>query len=119
MGAAACVGIRTSAGYALLASLLNDCPSAHAVVPSTRISVCCSVPADAKLTLAGQATASTGEVREFATTLLAEGAWANYPVRAEITKDGRTLVQEKFVTLKPGETKEISIDFAEAEIASR
>lgn len=77
------------------------------------------VPADAKIILAGQPTSSTGEVREFATDRLADGAWTNYPIRAEITKNGRTIVEERQITLKSGETKEISIDFVEAELASR
>jgi uncharacterized protein (TIGR03000 family) len=69
------------------------------------------VPADAKVTLAGNPTASSGEVREFTTTRLNEGEeWANYPIRVEVERGGETLVKEEKITLKAGESREIMID---------
>src|SRR5690606_17332830 len=78
------------------------------------------VPADAKVTLAGQPTSSTGEVREFATTRLAQGSeWMQYPVRVEIERDGQVLTQERMVAIKGGEVREVSFDFDAASLASK
>jgi uncharacterized protein (TIGR03000 family) len=91
-------------------------PVAQAPVKTTLI---LRVPADAKVFLAGRETASTGEIREFATTKLAEGAnWAQYPVRVEVQRDGRTLTHEQTVSLAAGESREVSIDVGATELAS-
>lgn len=72
-----------------------------------------NVPADAKVTLAGNEMKATGSVREFTTTKLPAGAtWADYDVRVEYTQDGRTQVKEESVSLKAGEKTELSFDFA-------
>jgi uncharacterized protein (TIGR03000 family) len=77
------------------------------------------VPADAKVFLAGRETASTGELREFATTKLAEGAtWAQYPVRVEVQRDGRTVAHEQTVSLAAGESREVVIDLGSTQLAS-
>jgi uncharacterized protein (TIGR03000 family) len=76
------------------------------------------VPADAKVTLAGKETEATGEVREFVTTrLAADGEWANYPIRVEVLRDGQVLTQEKTITLKPGDAREVTFDFEAAQLA--
>ena len=75
------------------------------------------VPAEAKVVLAGQETRSTGTRREFSTTRLDRGQWANYPVRVEIDRDGQTEVRELSVSLAAGETKEISVDFDTPQVA--
>jgi len=70
------------------------------------------VPADAKVTLAGAATKSTGPVRVFNTSKLADGqTWENYVVRAELTQDGQTVTREATITLNAGETRELTLDF--------
>jgi uncharacterized protein (TIGR03000 family) len=75
------------------------------------------VPADARVWLAGMDTQSTGERREFQTDRLTQDQWANYPIRVELTRDGRTLVREETITLNPGDRNELAIDFT-AELAS-
>jgi uncharacterized protein (TIGR03000 family) len=78
------------------------------------------VPADAKVTLAGNPTASSGEKREFTTTRLNEGEeWANYPIRVEVERNGQTLVKEEKITLKAGESREILIDPTAPAVATR
>lgn len=77
------------------------------------------VPADAKVYLAGNPTASTGEVRVYRTSSLKEGSgWNDYIVKVEINRGGRTLVKEEVVNLAAGDTKEISFDFEGEQIAS-
>jgi len=70
------------------------------------------VPDDAKLYLAGRETKATGPVREFTTKKLPAGSeWASYAVRAVIERDGQQVVREQNVSLKAGESREISFDF--------
>jgi uncharacterized protein (TIGR03000 family) len=71
-----------------------------------------NVPAEAKVYLSGRATSTTGEVREFATTKLAAGnSWADYVVVVTYEKDGQLLSQERNVTLKAGDAREVTFDF--------
>lgn len=79
------------------------------------------VPAEAKVTLAGAATRQTGELRTFATDSLTKGQeWAGYVVRVELERDGKTLVEEKTLSVVGGETYELKFDFADgaAQVAS-
>ena len=72
------------------------------------------MPADAKVYLSGRETNATGPVREFSTTTLPEGSsWENYNVR--VVSNGQT--KEETVTIKAGETRELSFDFP-AKVAS-
>jgi uncharacterized protein (TIGR03000 family) len=65
------------------------------------------VPAGAKVTLAGAATKQTGELRTYSTDSLTAGQeWAGYVVRVELERDGKTLVEEKNLTIVGGESFE-------------
>lgn len=78
------------------------------------------LPADAKLYLAGKETKSIGEVREFSTTKLPAGSqWATYAIRAVVTRDGHEEVREQTVSLKAGESRELSIDFDAPQVADK
>jgi uncharacterized protein (TIGR03000 family) len=81
------------------------------------------LPAEARLYLAGRETKATGSVREFSTTKLAAGAqWTTYAIRAMVERDGQQQVREETVSLKAGESREVSIDFdsqAVDQVASR
>lgn len=70
------------------------------------------VPAEAQVTLSGATTKSTGPVRVFCTSKLADGqAWDNYVVKAELTQNGKTVTREATITLKAGETRDLTLDF--------
>lgn len=89
---------------------------ASAEMVQTRLTV--SVPADAKVTLAGNATRSEGAVRNFTTSRLAEGqAWKNYTIVATIVRDGETLTKQQTIELLGGEDREISFDFGAERVA--
>jgi uncharacterized protein (TIGR03000 family) len=78
------------------------------------------LPADAKLYLAGKETKSTGDVREFSTTKLAAGSeWATYAIRAVVDRDGHEDVREQTVSIKAGESRELSIDFDAPQVADK
>ncbi|HVW38679.1 MAG TPA: TIGR03000 domain-containing protein, partial [Pirellulales bacterium] len=76
------------------------------------------VPADAKVFLSGNETQSFGETRRFSTTkLTAGGEWQDYVVRVELTRDGKTLTKVETVSLKPGDDRELTVDFDAPQVA--
>ncbi|MGD9724061.1 MAG: TIGR03000 domain-containing protein [Pirellulales bacterium] len=78
----------------------------------TRTTLIVRLPADAKLFLAGRETKATGEVREFSTSRLQSGnEWTQYAIRAVVERDGHEQVREETVTLKAGESREVTIGF--------
>ena len=77
------------------------------------------VPADAKITLAGIETKQAGEVREFATSKLAAGqTWSNYTIHVEVTRDGKTMSQDRTILLTGGQSQELSFDLGGMQVAS-
>jgi uncharacterized protein (TIGR03000 family) len=86
----------------------------------TRTTLKVSLPADARLFLAGHEMKATGTVREFSTTRLPAGSeWATYSIRAVIDRDGREDVREQTVSLRAGETRELTIDFDAPQVADK
>jgi uncharacterized protein (TIGR03000 family) len=84
--------------------------------PVTKLTV--HVPTDAKVYLAGNATRSTGALREFTTTRLADGEqWTDYTIQVVAQVDGQTVTREETITLQAGESRELTFDFASAEVA--
>ena len=80
-----------------------------AAAPKTSLTL--HVPADAKVWLAGNQTASTGATRQFETSTLAAGqAWRNYEIRVATVVDGREQVVSKVIDLAAGESIELSLD---------
>ena len=80
-----------------------------------RTAVLLHVPANAKVFLAGMETSSTGTDREFVTTKLAAGsAWEHCTVRVVRGDDSR----EKTLTLKAGDSRELTFDFSVDKVAS-
>ena len=70
------------------------------------------VPADAKVYLGGRETKLSGPVRQFTTTKLGEGQqWGSYTVRAVINRDGKLVTKEETISLKAGDTRELTFDF--------
>ena len=72
-----------------------------------------SVPANAKVTLAGAPTEQTGDVRSYTTSSLAPGQkWNGYTVRVELEQDGKTLVEEKTLDIEGGKSYELAFELA-------
>lgn len=79
-----------------------------------------NVPEDALVTLAGNATKSTGATRNFRTTTLQQGqSWANYKIVVTVERNGETLAQEKTLELTAGDSVEFDFDFDELKVAAR
>ncbi|WP_417732494.1 TIGR03000 domain-containing protein [Rosistilla oblonga] len=93
-------------------------PEAESDVVETVLTV--NVPADAKVTLAGNATDADGTTRTFRTKQLQAGqVWSDYTVTVAIQRDGRTLTEEKTISLSAGSTPELTFDFADETVAMR
>lgn len=79
------------------------------------------VPDQAKVTLAGNPTASQGAVRTFRTSSLKAGErWTAYTVRVVTEVNGQEVAQERTIDVEAGSVNELTFDFAPAEtFASR
>lgn len=85
--------------------------------PETSLTV--YVPHSAKVVLAGHETKTIGGVRTFTTTTLDDGAeWENYTVMVEYQQDGRTLTQEKTITLRAGESRTLDFQLDGAKVGN-
>ena len=86
---------------------------------SQETSLTVHVPSDAKVYLAGNPTKASGEKRVFRTTgLSGSKAWDGYTVRVELQRGGRTVTKEETITLKAGQSQELSFNFDGDQIAS-
>jgi uncharacterized protein (TIGR03000 family) len=86
--------------------------SFEAAAPAVaKTSLTLRVPADAKVWLAGNATASSGAVRQFETTGLREGqSWKDYEIRVTSVVDGREQTVSKVIDLAAGAVLEFALD---------
>ncbi|MEO1993087.1 MAG: TIGR03000 domain-containing protein [Pirellulales bacterium] len=82
---------------------------ANETAPTTTVTL--HVPADAKVWLAGNATGSSGETRQFETTMLPAGrSWKDYEIRVVSVINGQQKAVSKIIDLNAGESVEFSID---------
>jgi uncharacterized protein (TIGR03000 family) len=78
---------------------------------AAKTSLTLRVPADAKVWLAGNATASTGEVRHFETAGLKAGqSWKDYEIRVTAVVNGREQTVSKVIDLAAGDAVELALD---------
>lgn len=77
-----------------------------------------TLPADARLTVDGHATTSTSTTRTFVTPALPEGEF-QYTLRAEIVREGRTVVETQVVTVRGGEETRVPFNFSTGVLAAR
>jgi uncharacterized protein (TIGR03000 family) len=73
-----------------------------------------SLPAEAKLTIDDAATKSTSATRVFASPTLETGKEYYYTLKAEITRDGKTVPVEKRVAVRAGEETRVTLEFPTA-----
>lgn len=85
---------------------------AQAVAPAT---IVVTLPADAALTFDGNATTSTSERRVFVTPALETGAEYSYNLQAQVGD----AVQSRTVTVRGGQTTNVSFTFEAQGVASR
>jgi len=94
-------------------------PPAKKLETSAPATLVVSLPADARLTVDGNATTSTAAVRTFVTPELATDYNYVYTLRAEVVRDGRTVVETQQVTVRGGQTTNVPFNFSSQGVASR
>ena len=78
-----------------------------------------NVPEDAEVFLSGVKTKSTGPVRNFVTSKIAEGEkWSDYHVVVTVERSGQKLSKEQDVSLSGGDDLELSFNFDQTELAA-
>jgi len=78
-----------------------------------------TLPADARLTVDGNTTTSTSGIRTFISPALEQGAEYVYAIQAEITRDGRSVVETQNVTVRAGEVTNVPFTFPAQDIVIR
>lgn len=87
---------------------------------STSATIVVNLPADANLTIDGAPTASTSERRVFDSPELTPGKNYYYMFKAQVIRDGKTLVVEQKVPVIAGATREVTLTIPASEgIAAR
>jgi len=86
------------------------------IAPAT---IVVSLPADARLTVDGNATRSTSDRRTFVTPALESGETYMYTLRAEVVVDGQASVQTQEVAVRAGQTTDVTFNFTSQGVASR
>src|SRR5262249_55929791 len=87
-----------------------------AAAPATLV---VSLPADAKLTIDGNATRSTTATRTFVTPALEKGMEFSYTLKAEVVREGQTFTAIKNVTVKAGEESKVSIEIPVTSVVAK
>jgi uncharacterized protein (TIGR03000 family) len=94
----------------------NGITFALAMKKPVKTAVNVTVPENARVFLSGAETNQTGTERSFVTQQLAAGEqWDGYTVRVELEQEGKTLVQERKLSVQAGETYELAFDFYQVE----
>jgi uncharacterized protein (TIGR03000 family) len=96
-------------------------PAPKATIETRRVApatIVVMVPADARLTVDGNATTSATARRVLVTPALEVGSDYVYNLTASVVVDGETVTQTQLVTVRGGRTNEVSFDFAST-VASR
>lgn len=79
-----------------------------------------NVPADAKVSLAGNETSGFGAVRTFRTKQLKQGQqWEDYTVQVTADVQGQLVTKERTVNVQAGSVIELTFDFEDTVIAAR
>ena len=87
--------------------------------PSNEATLIVSLPADATLTIDGEATTSTSAQRVFVTPALEEGKEYEYTLKAKVERDGKVQVATAKVTIRPGQTSQVELKMPTAGVAAQ
>ena len=78
-----------------------------------------NLPAEAKLTFDGETTATASTVRTFETPTLENGKAYYYVLKAEIVREGKTVVSERKVSVQAGTEAQVNFDFPTTSVAQK
>ena len=139
-GGHGCHGCSSSYGCQGCSVSYGCCSSGTIVVPETKMmpkegekvpppkkttslsapaTIVVSLPADARLIVDGTSTKSTSDRRTLVTPELEFGWTYVYTMRAEVVRDGRSLVETQDVTVRGGETSTVQFQFSNQTVATR
>ncbi len=104
-------------GYALGGTIYGGVAVAQAVNNEATLVV--NLPADATLTIDGEATTSTSAQRVFVTPALEEGKEYEYTLKAKVERDGKVQTATTKVSFRAGETKPVELKFASQGVAAQ
>jgi uncharacterized protein (TIGR03000 family) len=85
----------------------------------TTATVVVELPADAKLTIDGEATTSTSATRVFQTPALEPGQTFHYTFQAQVERDGKVQSVTRRVEVRAGEQTRVSLALPAATVAAR
>ncbi len=111
--------VNLTAGDKLALSFATeDGPEMASAMKPAKTELKVSVPAEAKVFLAGAPTEQTGTLRSYSTNKLAAGqTWSGYTIRVEMELDGQPVVREETLEIEGGQTYELAFNFEnEAEV---
>ena len=91
-------------------------PEAASAAPAV---IYVSLPADATLTIDGNATRSTSASRSFVTPVLPKGQEFNYTLKAEVVREGQTYSVIRRVTVQGGVDTRINLEIPVSSVASK
>jgi uncharacterized protein (TIGR03000 family) len=126
MGGAGCIGGAGCVGGQVAPTTPTTPSTTTPTTPKTTMdnaapaTIVVNVPADARLTIDGEATTSTSAQRVFVSPVLNPGQEYHYTLKAEFQKDGKTVSVSKDIAVTAGNETRVSLD-AEglAKVASR
>jgi len=84
-----------------------------------RATITVRLPADARLTIDGEATRSTSDTRSFVTPPLERDKDFHYTLEARVLRDGKPVTMSKRVTVRAGEETQVSLDASSGNVAQR
>jgi uncharacterized protein (TIGR03000 family) len=119
--AAAPVSVGCAAGHLVSSRVIDGgtvVASSNVVTDASIATIVVSVPANAKVTIDGQATVSTTATRYFQTPSLTAGKSYAYTVEAAFVKDGAPVKVSKKVNFKAGDTVRCDLT-SDTAVASR
>lgn len=91
-------------------------PVSNPATPATSGLLTIWVPFDAKVTINGHETTSTGSQREYMSNNLRPGFTYNYEIHAQIVRDGRVIEEVRAVSLRAGGRKGVAFGFNQPEV---
>jgi uncharacterized protein (TIGR03000 family) len=87
-------------------------PKSSSLSPDTKGTLTVWVPSDAKVTVNGRETTSTGARRQFVSNGLKPGFSYKYVIKATVVQDGQVVEDTRTVVLTAGQVSAIAFDFA-------
>jgi uncharacterized protein (TIGR03000 family) len=109
-GAVAPTTAPTTGGTKEMPKPKEEKPKQEEALNAAPATIVVSLPAEAKLTVDGSVTSSTGANRVFVSPTLNAGRDYTYDLQAEIVRDGKTVSASKRVTVRAGEESSVRID---------